>query len=830
MKRMRSVLLVLVLLVSGAAALFAGGNKEVPQIPPVTSGPQYFSPNGDGVKDEASLSFSVRIYVKSKEGYVPEYGLEIKDEGGEVLRRIVETEKRDIGFFAALFSGYKEFTLERTVTWNGLDESGQPFPDGRYHLSLWVVDANGNRQESNLDDYIIDTVSPSARPVAPEPRIFSPNGDGNMDEITITHVEATEEVEWNASMVNAAGAEVRSWSWEGVPGDISWDGKTDSGAAASSGTYRYVLTSTDRAGNESGEITLEDIRLSRLDTPLAILLDPPAISPNGDGVQDSTTIYFDRDITEGVVGWSWAVLDGEGRRIIGGDGDGEPPLEVVYDGTDRNGSVIAEGEYIISHSLRYRNGNNPETKETLTVDLTPPEVDFGVENPVFSPDGDGRRDQTRARFTADEKVFWEGALLSPDGEEVFASDGPMTGSVVAWDGTLPEGGRAPEGIYVVIASFTDEAGNTSWPEPEAIKLDVSPVSVTAEASGAFSPNGDGKSDIMPVSFDSNQYDDVERWNLRIVDESGTTFQEYGGSGTLPRHIAWDGTVSAKGDFGGAPEGRYRAVAEVVYLKGAVAESRTDLFLLDTTPPEVSLAVTSSPFAETDKGVEGEVFITVKAVDNDGIEGWSLELLNERDEVLRVYDGEGDPSGDITWNQTENVETPELEASNFFLKLRVADEGGNVTVFTRPMPLDLLLVKKDGRFYLSVPNVIFGAYKHELASAGSEMLARNRQTLDRVAGIYERYPSYDLILEGHALNIYRGTGREAKEESILQPLTVRRGDTVRDALVERGMESRRIETEAYGGRFPNADVTDESLWWKVRRVEFVMVPPNGLTAE
>jgi flagellar hook assembly protein FlgD len=830
MKRIRSVLLVLVLLVSGAAALFAGGNKEVPQIPPVTSGPQYFSPNGDGIKDEASLSFSVRIYVKSKEGYVPEYGLEIKDEGGEVLRRIVETEKRDIGFFAALFSGYKEFTLERTVTWNGLDESGQPFPDGRYNLSLWVVDANGNRQESDLDDYIIDTVSPSARPVAPGSLLFSPNGDGNLDDITITHVEATEEVEWNAAMVHASGSGVRTWSWEGIPEDISWDGKTDSGAAAPSGTYRYVLSSTDRAGNESGEITIEGIQLSLLDTPLAILPDPPAISPNGDGVKDSTTIYFDRQVTEGVAGWSWAVLDGEGRRIIGGEGEGEPPLEVVYDGTDRNGAVIAEGEYVISHSLLYRNGNNPEVREKLTVDLTPPDVSLTIENPIFSPDGDGRRDQTRARFTADERVFWEGALLSPEGEEVFASDGPMTGSVAGWDGTLPDGSRAPEGSYVVIANFTDEAGNTSWPEPETIKLDLTPVTLTAEASRAFSPNGDGSSDIMPVSFDSNQYDEVESWKLRIVDESGSTLQEYGGSGTLPRHVAWDGTVSAKDDFGAAPEGRYRAVAEVAYLKGAVAESRTDLFLLDTTPPEVNLAVTSSPFAETDEGVEGEVFITVNAADNDGIADWSLELLDEHNDVLRVYDGEGDPSGDITWNQTENVLAPELEASRFFLKLRVADEGGNVTVFSRPLPLDLLLVKKDGRFYLSVPNVIFGAYKHELASAGPEMLARNRQTLDRIAGIYARYPSYDLILEGHALNIYRGTGREAREESILQPLTVRRADTVRNALVERGMESGKIETEAYGGRFPNADVTDESLWWKVRRVEFVMVPPNGLTAE
>jgi hypothetical protein len=85
--------------------------------------------------------------------------------------------------------------------------------------------------------------------------------------------------------------------------------------------------------------------------------------------------------------WRGTVLDAEGRRIIGGEGDGEPPLEVIYDGTDRDGAVIPEGEYVISHSLLYRNGNNPEVREKLTVDLTPPEVNLTIENPIFSPDG-----------------------------------------------------------------------------------------------------------------------------------------------------------------------------------------------------------------------------------------------------------------------------------------------------------------------------------------------------------------------------------------------------------------------------------------------------------
>ncbi|ADK83228.1 T9SS type B sorting domain-containing protein [Sediminispirochaeta smaragdinae] len=826
MKWMRSVLVVSILFVLSVATLFAGGNKEIPQIPPVTSGTQYLSPNGDGVQDEATLSFSVRIFVKSKEGYVPEYGLEIKDASGTVLRTIVEKEKRDIGFFAALFSGYKEFTLTRQVTWDGLQESGQPFPDGSYKLSIWVVDANGHRQESELDDFVIDTVAPSAKIAPPGSLIFSPNGDGHMDTITITHVEASEEVSWGAAMVNAAGEAVRNWAWEGVPADVVWDGLDDNGSPAAEGTYTYVLQSVDQAGNDSGEITLTGIELSRLETPIALMLSPDHISPNGDGVQDSMTIYFDRKVTEGVVAWSWSVLDAEGAVRIDSEGADEPPLELVYNGTDTSGTILPEGDYSFSYSLSYENGNRPQVQEPFTIDLTPPEVSIVVEDPVFSPDGDGRRDKARITFNADETVTWEGALLDEAGEEVLSTDSSQTSSLVVWDGRRSDGEEAPDGPYSVMASFTDRAGNTTWPSPAIFRLDTAPVSLAASATKAFSPNGDGKGDIMPVLIDSSQYTDVESWRLRLIDESGTTVQEYGGTDTLPQQMTWDGSLSDKAEYAAAPEGRYRAALTVDYLKGATAEASSDSFLLDTTPPEVNLAVTSSPFAETDEGVEGEVFITVQAKDNDGIADWSMELVDEKGEVLRAYDGAGDPSGDITWNQKTDLKAPNVDASRFSLRLSVADEGGNVATFTEPVPLDILLVKKDGKFYLSVPNVIFGAYRSELDSAGAEMLTRNNQTIDRVVGIYDRYPSYDLILEGHALNIYRGTGREAREEAILQPLTERRAATVKNALVDQGMSEEKIETQAFGGRFPNADVTDRSLWWKVRRVEFVMVPPEA----
>lgn len=806
-------------------SLFAGGNKEIPQIPPVTSGAQYLSPNGDGVKDEAELSFTVKIYVKSKEGYVPEYGLTITDPSGEVLREIVQTEDRDIGFFAALFSGYKEFNLERTVRWDGLDESGSPLPDGVYKLAIWVVDANGNRQESDLDDFIIDTEAPYASLGEPEQKIFSPNGDGNLDTFAIVHLDASEEQEWKGAILDDSGAVVRTWSWEGLPEDFQWDGKDDAGQLLDTGLYSYQLSSEDQAGNSSDEISLDRIQLSRLDTEAALLVDPSYVSPNGDGVQDELSVYFDRSVSDGVLSWRWAVYDSDGTLMLADEGDGAVPEELQLDLTDADGRRFPEGSYRIVHELKYENGNRPQAEEVFTVDLTAPEVELSIEHPVFSPDGDGKRDEARIRFRSNEQVSWEGALLDEEGEELFATDSARTTSLMVWNGLNVDGERAADGEYTVLASFTDRAGNTSWPDAKTVKLDTADVELALTAGKAFSPNGDGTGDSMPIRFESNQYREVESWNLRIVDEEGTTVQEYGGRDRLPESVPWDGSVSEKADFAAASEGRYKALAQVNYMKGRQLRSESPSFLLDTTPPEVEMAVQSSPFAETEEGVEGEVFITLKAVDNDGIQNWSMELLNEKGEVLRVYDGDGDPSGNISWNKRESVSAPQMEASRFSLQLSVSDEGGNTAVFTKAIPLDMLLVKKDGRYYLSVPNIIFGAYKHSLDSAGDELMARNQDTVQRVVNIYDRYPSYDLLLEGHALNIYRGTGREAREEAILQPLTERRAATVQGALEEEGMDPRRISVEAYGGTQPNADVTDRSQWWKVRRVEFVMLPPE-----
>lgn len=817
------LVLVMALMITGFG--FAFGNKEIPEIPPVTSGTQYISPNGDGVQDSAVLKFSVKVYVKSDEGYVPEYGIQILDSSENVLKEVKETEKSDIGWFASIFKGYQQFTLEREISWDGTDLQGNGAPDGIYKVKLFVIDSSGNKSETDVDNFIVDTVKPAAVLVPPASMVFSPNGDGNLDTFIIKHTQATEEKLWEGFILDSAGNTVRSYKWEnGRPGTVAWDGKNDSGANAAPGTYSYALKSTDLAGNASDPINLEGITLDTTETKVAIVVENPYFSPNGDGVKDSTRVFFDEHVKTGIKSWEWNLADLDGKIYLEASGSDTPPEDITLDGQDSEGSPMPEGMYRINYLVTYLNGNKPTTSEDFFIDVTPPEIKVTVDNPVFSPDGDGKKDSVAIQLKSNEIVTWEGKIVKASGETVLAKTSNQTTSLIIWDGKDENGNRVVDGGYSISGIFTDRAGNATTTAPQLLTVDTKQVSIRVAAGEGFSPNRDGNGDTEKIVIDTNQYDNVDYWSLEIVDSSGETVKSFNGKDFLPDMVEWDGTTAQ----GTAPEGTYTAVLSAAYRKGVYQEQPSNSFVLDVTPPHVALEAAPDPFARTDSGIEGDVFVTLNVQDNTRVRQWTMDIMDKTGDILRTYSGEGDPSGDITWKVAAGGEAAKVPAGGeegITLKLTVFDEGSNTAVYEKNVPIDILLVMKNGRKYISVPNIIFGAYKYTLGSAGTKFLNRNNESLDRIARIYKKYPGYGLILEGHALDIYLGTPRQEKEENILVPLTQHRAETVKAALLKRGMDESKIAVEFYGGLHPVASVTDRTVWWKNRRVEFVMTDPE-----
>ncbi|MDA3938385.1 MAG: gliding motility-associated C-terminal domain-containing protein [Spirochaetia bacterium] len=808
--------------------LSAGGNKEMPDVPPITSGTQYFSPDSNGVQDTAILSFSVKVYVKSDDGYVPEYGLQILDSSGNVMKEIVETEKSDIGWFTSIFRGYSEFALERSISWDGTDKDGNVAADGTYNVKLWVVDSSKNRKDIDVDNFWVDVRKPEAIIVEPTGFVFSPNGDDFLDVIEIGHTQATVEALWEASVLDEGGNIVKSFTWENVsPGKAVWDGKDNSGLPVPAGTYSYTLSSKDEAGNESDPIILEGITLDMTLTAIELVIDNPAISPDGNGIKDSMTIYMDQAVKEEIESWEWSIRNVNSTVYWQVTGDGAVPEEVVFDGTDSNGNAMPEGNYNFAYIVTYKNGNRPTALEPFVIDVSAPDISVAVTNPVFSPNGDGLKDEAEIKLKSNEIVIWEGRILDSTGEAVVSTNSDSTTSLIVWDGNDKDGVALTNGNYTLVATFTDAAGNSASIDPSSLNLNRDPVAIALRTSKGFSPDDDGASDDLIVLVDSNLYDNLENWKLNILDTENNIIRSIGGFDILPPEIIWDGTVLYDdGKLGIAEEGKYKAELSANYLKGDSVTALSDSFVLDNTAPEIFVDVASNPFATTDDGVEGEVYVTLKVIDNTDISNWSMDVLNTEGDILRSYSGSGDPSGDITWNSMESNggTTVSIDNPDFVLKLTVIDLGGNESVFEKDIPLDILLVIKDGKKFLSVPNIIFGAYKHTLASAGAVQLKSNNSSLDKVFSIYQKYPAYGLILEGHALNIYLEGSREDREEKILLPLTENRAVTVKDALIKRGLEESKISAEAFGGQFPIASVSDETVWGKNRRVEFVMTDP------
>ena len=814
-----------ILLLSSLTLLFAGGNKEVPEIPPVTSGTQYISPNGDSVQDTATLSFSVNIHVKSKEGYVPKYGLQIIAPDGTVVSEVEETEKSDIGFFASLFSGYKLFTMEREITWDGTGPDGKLVDDGVYKVRVYVVDSSKNRQEIDVDDFVVDTKAPTAEIITPEDKLFSPNGD-DVAEVFIIQQQGSVEHLWKGEIMDETGAVVKTFTWEDEAlADLLWDGTTDAKTKAPDGMYSYRLASTDLAGNAYEGYSLDGIELDAATPKIFLHIDNPNFSPNGDGIKDTATITSEIEDADQVASWSGTFMNDRNTVRISAEGKGMVPAEYTITGFTSEGKPLPEGYYTLSVAVQYVNGYHGVVQERINIDTTPPSVS-ATYDAVFSPNGDGQEDTCDVVMKSSEQVEWTGTLKDENGNVVLKTNSKMTTSLVRWDGRDSEGNIVPDGTYYASADFTDLAGNSVVSRTLPVRVDNRSTGITLVVPKGFSPNGDGFDDVLPVAIDAAITDEVSRWVLTVEDANEESLKVYTGQGELPDTVFWDGTLNPELGPDKAPEGFYTVRLKAIYEKGDVIQVVSDRFILDNTPPRLSVKVMSTPFVETEGGLEGEVFVTIAVEEETEVTDWELDILNSKGDIVRSYVGTGDPSGRIAWNGEMDDPDKASQDDVYTVKLNVTDAGGNESQFEETMPIDILVVMRDGKYYLMVPNIIFGAYKYSLGSAGEAMLNRNKESLKKVIDLFERYPGYELGLEGHALNIYRGGPREDQEEAILQPLTVKRAETVYNALVEMGFPPEKLSYKAYGGTKPIASVTDRRVWWKNRRVEFIVLIPKN----
>ncbi len=220
-------------------AAFSPGDYP-PSIGNVEVAPNPFSPNGDGVQDEVTISYSLSDNL-STSLYVR---VEVRDTNSKIIKTLADAEIQDTG---------KIFTY----SWNGTYDNRTPASDGNYILRIIALDEDGNSTQSTLG-INIDTVPPQIANVSLSPNPFSPNLDSVKDTTTIsfTLTDAATGGNW-IEVRSSTGELVKTLNEEISPtpggqngeNTLIWDGRDESGDLVTDGSYYYEIWAQDDAGN-----------------------------------------------------------------------------------------------------------------------------------------------------------------------------------------------------------------------------------------------------------------------------------------------------------------------------------------------------------------------------------------------------------------------------------------------------------------------------------------------------------------------------------------------------------------------------------------------------
>jgi outer membrane protein OmpA-like peptidoglycan-associated protein/flagellar hook assembly protein FlgD len=756
-----------------------------------------FSPNRDGKKDTVALRLDVPITSG-----ISSWKVEIKNAA-------------DAAVYA--FSGTDD--LPSAVIFDGRNLDGNIIPEGSYKARLELMYINGNNPTAESPLFSVDLTPPSAR-ITTEYNLFSPNGDGNRDVIPV-YQETSEEETWYGRITDQEGKLVKEVVWQGrADSRVIWDGLDAEGRLAPDGSYTYRLSAEDKAGNSTTSSPIS-FTLDTEETSAILSAEFTEFSPNADGVKDKISLRPQLRIKTGIENYELIVRDASAKEVRAYRGNGAPPESIVWDGVDAGGRRVSDGEYWAELIVEYQKGDVPTARSNpFQIDTVYPRATVSSDFTLFSPDGDGQRDEITITQSSSSESIWNASIFNRQGTAVRKYFWKGEVENIRWDGKDDNGNIVPDGVYNYILTSADPAGNASKAALDNIRVDArpTPIFITVSSDG-ISPNGDGYREELTFNVFVNIAEGIRSWALAIVDSSGAARKTFTGK-TVPNTIAWAGEA----DSGDIVEGIFQGVFQVQYEKGNQPQSATSRFVVDVSAPEVTLTTKPTPFSPDNDGVDDELSIELSVKDLSKIEEWEMVISDPRAHDFTTLSGVGQPAAKIIWDGRSDWGELVQSAEDYELTFTIEDILRNRASLTRAIPVDVLVIREGDRLKIRIANITFAPNSPDLVSGDPDAAERNMKTLARLAEILNKYKTYEIIIEGHANNLSWADAEKAKqeEEEVLQPLSLARAETVKAALGKLGVDTSRISTAGLGGTQPIVPFSDLDNRWKNRRVEFVLI--------
>ena len=240
-------------------------------------------------------------------------------------------------------------------------------------------------------------------------------------------------------------------------------------------------------------------------------------------------------------------------------------------------------------------------------------------------------------------------------------------------------------------------------------------------------------------------------------------------------------------------------------------------------PEMSLS--TRLFSPDGDGENDSLDILLTAKKVSSVKYWRLEIIDKNSRTVFARAGFDGLPESIQWDGFHDNGDFVLSADDYSVKLTVIDKIDRTDIITEDIVIDVLLRLTDGKIRINVPNIIFPPQSADFSLLTEKNeIDKNKQIISRLAEIFTRFSRYSILIEGHANSEHWETeeGFRSEQESELIPLSLSRAESIREKLIDAGIEAERISVTGLGAAAPIIDFADAQNNWKNRRVEFILV--------
>jgi len=252
--------------------------------------------------------------------------------------------------------------------------------------------------------------------------------------------------------------------------------------------------------------------------------------------------------------------------------------------------------------------------------------------------------------------------------------------------------------------------------------------------------------------------------------------------------------------------------------------------VEISPPVLAVNLTPQPFSPDGDGVDDSLTVRISVNSRANIKSWRIEIREPGDFLFSEWSGDGTPPQTFTWDGLSSSGELVQSATDYQFTLEVTTVQNISATAKGTIQVDVLVRREaNGVLRVIVPSIMFAANKGNSSNLPSETMLANDRILRRIAEVLNRYPTYQVMVEGHANPTTPPATQARAVEEIgnstllgLRPLSEERAKYVADYLINLGVAGSRLTPVGIGGIQPVAAFTDWDNWWKNRRVEFILV--------